>query len=418
MEVITSLKEIGHSKNSIKHWDKYVKRYTKVVVFGLGYVGIPLLKQFKNAGMEVLGFDINEQRILDIQNNNTKIANTNDIKDCVSFSFEKVKEFSKSKRIFYIVCVPTLVKEENSNFKDDYSALEYSLDLISKLYSWMKDDIVIIESTVAVGKTEELCKKRFKFYGFSPERISPSDKEDISKISKLLSTNNEKIDKFVFSLYKKIINNLYLIRDKNSIKIAEASKLLENTQRDVNIALMNEYQRFCNFKGISINDVLKVANTKWNFSPYKPGLVGGQCIGVDPYYVINSNYGSEIIVKAREINENKKYEIMEFIKRITDNYNKDEIILLGKTYKPNCASLENSGAFFICKQMDFASYDPLIDIELVPFQNKKVHVLLVPQKEFIDYYEKTGRRLKNIIMIDPFGVLNYLSNKFGMYYSL
>lgn len=416
IETIKSLKDIGHSKNSIKHLDRYTKKYVKVVVFGLGYVGIPLLKQFKQAGIKCIGYDISEKRILEIQNNNTKIANTNDIKDICFSSFEKVKEFSKPERVVYICCVPTLVNKDYSN---DYSALEQALDEIKKLYSWMKDDILVIESTVGVGKIEELCKKRFKFYCYSPERISPCDNDKVATITKLLATNNKRIDKFIFTLYKKIISNLILIRDDNSIKIAEASKLIENTQRDVNIALMNEYQSFCSNNKISIKDVLEVAGTKWNFNQYNPGLVGGQCIGVDPYYIINSNLNTKLIKTARNINENKIQNTIEFIENIIKDYNKEDIIILGKTYKPNCASLENSGAFKICKYFnDIVSFDPLIDINRIPYQKYKVHILLVNQKEFENYYAENKKWLKDIIMIDPFEYTYKVKEKFEMYYHL
>lgn len=416
MEIIKSLKDIGHSKNSIKHLERYTKKYVKVVVFGLGYIGIPLLKQFKQSGIKCLGYDISEKRIQEIQNNTTKIANTNDIKDICTFDFEKVKEFSKPERIVYICCVPTLVKEDYSN---DYSALENSLDSIKSLYSWMKDDILVIESTVGIGKVDELCKKRFKFYCYSPERISPNDNDKVGSIDKLLATNNKRIDKFIFSLYKKAINNLYLIRDDNSIKIAEASKLIENTQRDVNIALMNEYQLFCSQNKINIKDVLNVAGTKWNFANYQPGLVGGQCIGVDPYYIINENMNTPLIKLARETNENRISETINFVENIIKDYNKEDILILGKTYKPNCASVENSGAFKICKYFnDIQSYDPLIDLVEVPFQNKKIFVLLVNQKDFSIYFNNHIKSLKNFIMIDPFGYLYNIKHKFQMYYTL
>ena len=390
---------------------KYDLKDTKVVVFGLGYIGIPILKQLKKHKINCLGYDISQKRIDEISLNTTKITDTEVIKNCCTNCFDKVVDFTTNQECIYISCVPTLVHEDYSN---NYNALENVIDTIKKIYK--KNDIVIIESTVGIGKTFELCNDKFQYYCYSPERISPNDNDDVSKINKLLSTNNDNINVKVFSLYKNIVDNVILINDKNSIKIAEASKLIENTQRDINIALVNEYQLFCKNNGININDVLDVASTKWNFVKYKPGLVGGQCIGVDPYYIINSDKNVKLIKLAREINENKIQETIVFIENIIKNYNKEDIIILGKTYKPNCASLENSGAFKICKYFNLKSYDPLIDIDNVNIDDYKIHILLVNQENFKDYYNNGN--IQNKILIDPFGLNYNISKSFKMYYTI
>lgn len=395
----------------IKNLEMVDLKNIRVVVFGLGYIGIPILKQLKNNNIDCLGYDVSSQRIEEINLNITKITDTNLIKNCCTNSFEKVIDFSKYHECIYISCVPTLIHEDYSN---NYNALESVIENINKIYK--ENDIVVIESTVGVGKTKELCDNKFKYYCYSPERISPNDNNDVSKINKLLATNNDNINKKIFSLYKKISNNIILIKDKNSIKIAESSKLIENTQRDVNIALMNEYQSFCSKNKININDVLEVANTKWNFGNYKPGLVGGQCIGVDPYYIINANKDTELIRLAREINENKIKETIMFIEEIIKKYDKKDIVILGKTYKPNCASLENSGAFKICKYFNLQSYDPLIDINNINIDNYKIHILLVNQDYFKNYYNTNT--LNNKILIDPFGLNHNISECFEKYYTM
>jgi UDP-N-acetyl-D-galactosamine dehydrogenase len=288
---------------------------TKICVIGLGYVGLPLAHAFSNK-YEVVGFDISSWRIEELSRgfdrtlelNETQVneaikngmkfsMNINDIKDCN----------------IYIITVPTPI---DKNKRPDLTPLIKASETVAKVLK--KDDIVIYESTVYPGATEEDCVpilEKFSnlkfnedfFCGYSPERINPGDKEHtVTKILKVTAGSTTEIGKKVNDLYASIITAGTHLAP--TIKVAEAAKVIENSQRDINIAFVNELAMIFNRLGINTNDVLEAAGTKWNFLPFRPGLVGGHCIGVDPYYLTHKaqeiGYNPEIILAGRRLNDN------------------------------------------------------------------------------------------------------------------
>lgn len=287
----------------------------KICVIGLGYVGLPLAHAFSEK-YEVVGFDISQWRIdelssgydrtLELTESQVKEALENGMK--FSLNIDDIKDCN-----IYIVTVPTPI---DKNKRPDLTPLIKASETIGKVLK--KDDIVIYESTVYPGATEEECvpvlekisKMKFNedfFCGYSPERINPGDKEHtVTKILKVTSGSTPEIGKKVNDLYASIITaGTHLA---TTIKVAEAAKVIENSQRDINIAFVNELAIIFNKLGINTNDVLEAAGTKWNFLPFRPGLVGGHCIGVDPYYLTHKaqqvGYNPEIILAGRRLNDN------------------------------------------------------------------------------------------------------------------
>jgi UDP-N-acetyl-D-glucosamine/UDP-N-acetyl-D-galactosamine dehydrogenase len=327
----------------------------KVAVIGMGYVGLPLAVEFAKV-RKIIGFDIKKKRILEL-------------KKKIDLTFEVEKKFLKNKNLnftnnikdlknknCYIIAVPTPI---NKNKTPDLRYLLNATTLVASVLK--KNDIVIYESTVYPGCTEDKCvpilekksglKYNNNFYcGYSPERINPGDKNHrIKDIKKITSGSNPKVAKLIDKLYKQII--LAGTHLAESIKIAEAAKVIENIQRDLNIALVNELSILFKKMSIDTHSVLKAAETKWNFHPYKPGLVGGHCIGVDPYYLtyIAKKYGynTKVILSGRSLNENMaKYTVQEFKKEMKKklmNIYKSKILIMGLTFKENCPDLRNSG---------------------------------------------------------------------------
>lgn len=347
----------------------------KIAIIGLGYVGLPLAVELSKHE-NVLGFDLNKKRVKELNSNidrNNQISNIelekqrNETLQISSF------ETNLSDCSIFIVTVPTPVDE---NDKPDLSPLHKASHLISKYLK--KGDIVIYESTVYPGCTEDFCipilenfsklKLNLDFgVGYSPERINPGDSENnLINTVKIVSGSNSFYADKVKNLYDKIIKNTYLAK---TIKIAESSKILENTQRDVNIAFINEISKLFNKLDIDTNEVLKAAGTKWNFVNVRPGLVGGHCIGVDPYYLIHKanevNVDLKITSNSREINDRMfKYVYLrildEAIKRKTINYDETKILFLGCSFKPNVSDIRNSQIFKlinIFKQLDYIKID-------------------------------------------------------------
>ena len=265
-----------------------------IAVVGLGYVGLPLAVEFGRV-RNVIGFDINESRIKELKKgvDKTLETTTDELKDAINLSFSNNLEDLKECKIF-IITVPTPI---NKNKEPDLIPLKEASNAIGSILK--KGDIVIYESTVYPGATEEVCvpilqKKsglifNKEFYcGYSPERINPGDKEHrITTIKKVTSGSTPEIAKRVDELYQEIITEGTFMA--SSIKVAEAAKVIENTQRDVNIALINELSLIFNELNIDTKSVLEAAGTKWNFLPFSPGLVGGHCIGVDPFYLIHKS---------------------------------------------------------------------------------------------------------------------------------
>lgn len=351
----------------------------KVAIIGLGYVGLPLAIEFSKK-IKIIGFDINKQRINELNKNydRTLEISSKNIKLAKKIKFTHDENELKSCNC-YIVTVPTPVdKYKQPNLVPLISATK----LIAKYIK--KKNIVIYESTVFPGCTEEVCvpvlEKHSKlklnkdfFCGYSPERINPGDKKRrISDINKIISGSTPETLKFIGKLYKQIIK--VKIHRAPNIKVAEAAKVIENIQRDLNIALINELFLLFNRLQINTKDVLDAAQTKWNFLPFKPGLVGGHCIGVDPYYLTHkaSSIGhySEIILAGRRINdEMPNYltsKIIEVLNKKSILIMNTKILIMGLTFKENCPDLRNSGIKKVFDNLNSAGcnldlHDPLAD---------------------------------------------------------
>jgi UDP-N-acetyl-D-glucosamine/UDP-N-acetyl-D-galactosamine dehydrogenase len=328
----------------------------KLAVIGLGYVGLPLTLEFAKK-REIIGFDINKKRIEELKlgiDKNLEFSKK-ELQSLKQLNFTSDENDLKSVNC-YIVTVPTPIDEYK---KPDLRPLLKATQMTSKMLK--KGDLVIYESTVYPGCVEEVCvpvlekfsKLKFNqdfFCGYSPERINPGDKEHtISKIKKVTSGSTPKIADIVDSLYKEII--IAGTHKAPSIKIAEAAKVIENTQRDLNIALVNELSILFDEMNIDTQSVLNAAGSKWNFLPFKPGLVGGHCIGVDPYYLTykaeSIGYYPKIILAGRELNDNMgNYVASKLVKKMkTKNIQIKgaRILILGLTFKENCPDLRNSG---------------------------------------------------------------------------
>ena len=297
----------------------------KIAVVGLGYVGLPLAIEF-GSKRSVIGFDINETRINELKKGLDVTLETTqeEIKNAAHLSFtNKIEDIKECK--IYIITVPTPIDQDK---KPDLIPLKKASESVGSIIK--KDDIVIYESTVFPGATEEICVPIIEnisglifnkdFYcGYSPERINPGDKEHrIANIKKVTSGSTSEIATIVDNLYSEII--IAGTHKASSIKVAEAAKVIENTQRDVNIALINELALIFNKLEIDTESVLEAAGTKWNFLPFRPGLVGGHCIGVDPYYLTHKalevGYNPEIILAGRRINDNMGYFVVDQVSEL------------------------------------------------------------------------------------------------------
>ncbi len=361
---------------------KLMSKVLNLAVIGLGYVGLPLAIEFAKK-RSVIGYDINENRIIELKKgyDSTKEFTSSEINKSSNLYLTSNLSDLKNANIF-IVTVPTPV---DKNKKPDMSHLIDASRSLGEILK--KNDIVIFESTVYPGATEEICvpvleeisglkyNKDF-FCGYSPERINPGDKKHtISEIVKITSGSNKAIADIVDDLYKEII--LVGTHKVKSIKVAEAAKVIENTQRDLNIALINELSIIFNKLNIDTQDVLKAASTKWNFIPFFPGLVGGHCIGVDPYYLthksIEIGYHPEVILAGRRINDNMHiYVVDQLLKALIEKkveLNNSRILILGLSFKENCPDLRNSKVFDLINELNTYKikidvFDPIIDFEL------------------------------------------------------
>jgi len=353
----------------------------KICVVGLGYVGLPLAHAFSSK-YKVVGFDIAQWRIDELRSGHDRTLELSDeqVKEAITNGMEFTNQLDDIKDCnIYIVTVPTPIDSSN---KPDLTPLIKSSESIGKVLK--KDDIVIYESTVYPGVTEEVCvpvlekesglkfNKDF-FCGYSPERINPGDKEHtVTKILKVTSGSTPYIADIVDKLYSSIITAG--THKASSIKVAEASKVIENTQRDVNIALINELALIFDTMGIDTNEVLEAAATKWNFIKLTPGLVGGHCIGVDPYYLTYKaqelGYKPNLILGARQINNSmSKYIAERTIKEMIKNDKKikgSKVLVMGLTFKEDCPDIRNSKVFDIIDELndygcEVFAYDPWID---------------------------------------------------------
>ena len=380
----------------------------KIAIIGLGYVGLPLARLFATK-YAVVGFDINTERVhelragkdttLEVEDEVLKSVLVENPSDAIglycSTSISDIKDCT-----IYIITVPTPVDKNNRPILTPLLKASETVGSVLK-----KDDIVIYESTVYPGATEEDCipvlekvsglvfNKDF-YAGYSPERINPGDKlHTVDKILKVTSGSNEITGEKVNNLYKSVITAGTHLAP--TIKVAEAAKVIENSQRDINIAFVNELAKIFNLMDINTHDVLEAAGTKWNFLPFKPGLVGGHCIGVDPYYLAQKaqeyGYHPEIILAGRRLNDSMgNYVASEVVKLMIEkdiHVKKAKVLVLGITFKENCPDVRNTKAVDVIAAlkeygMDVTIYDPWANKDEVMHEYKLTSTQDVPAHTF------------------------------------
>ena len=345
----------------------------RIAIIGLGYVGLPLAVEFGKI-LPVVGFDIKQGRIDELKagHDSTREVEPGDLAAAAQLSYSANPADLKTCNVF-IVTVPTPVDQAN---RPDLTPLVKASETVGKVMG--KDAIVIYESTVYPGATEEVCVpvlerhsglkfNRDFFAGYSPERINPGDKQHrLPTIKKVTSGSTPEIADFVDALYRRIVTAG--THKASSIKVAEAAKVIENTQRDLNIALMNELALIFNRLGIDTLDVLEAAGTKWNFLPFRPGLVGGHCIGVDPYYLTHKaqeiGYHAEVILAGRRINDGMgghvAGQVVKLMLKKAINVVGSRILVLGFTFKEGCPDVRNTKVIDIVREL--AGYHTQVDI--------------------------------------------------------
>jgi len=423
-----------------------MKKEHKIAIIGLGYVGLPLARLFATQ-YSVVGFDINQKRIAEL---NTGVDSTLEVENEVlesvliqnnPFNQGAAKGLYCSADIkdiqdadIYVITVPTPVDQHN---RPDLTPLYKASETVGKVLS--KGDIVIYESTVYPGATEEECIPVLEkvsgmvfnqdfFAGYSPERINPGDKEHtVEKILKVTSGSTPEIGEIVNNLYQSvIIAGTHLAP---TIKVAEAAKVIENSQRDINIAFVNELAKIFNLLDIDTHAVLEAAGTKWNFLPFKPGLVGGHCIGVDPYYLAQKaqekGYHPEIILAGRRLNDSMgQYVASQLLKTMIKNkvtINGATVLNLGITFKENCPDVRNTKAVDVIHGLeDYAlqvtTFDPWANpdevrheyglevVNEIPQEKYDAIILTVAHKQFNDLDLKNHLK-ENGIIYDVKGIL-------------
>ncbi len=397
-------------------------------IIGLGYVGLPVLINLSKK-FNTCGFDINKKRILDLKKNldttkEFKKEELNSLKKTnLTFNLNDIKKYN-----FFIICVPTPI---NTNKKPNLSPLISACKTIAKVIK--KNDIIIFESTVYPGTTNDICvpiiekfsklkiSKNDFFVCYSPERVNPGDSNHtLNKINKIIAIPNSKIKPIVKKVYKNLSKKLIINRN---IEEAETSKVIENIQRDINIGLMNEVYIFCEKMNIDFNNVFKLASTKWNFGKYSPGLVGGHCLPVDPYYfsyIANKNkIQTRVTLAGRSINEYmRKFLIKKIkitIKKHNFNYRSDRIIFAGLTYKKNVSDIRNSQSFkifdyFKKTNKKILAIDPFVDqylhkeivnIDFISrLKEKACMIVLVNHDNFSNISKKINKNTKVINIMD------------------
>lgn len=414
----------------------------KIAVIGLGYVGLPLARLFATK-YSVVGFDINTSRIAELNSGTDatlevdnevlkavlvdKTSNANGL--FCSAALEDIADCN-----YYIVTVPTPVDKNN---RPDLTPLYKSSETVGKVLK--KGDIVIYESTVYPGVTEEECipvlekvsglKFNVDFFaGYSPERINPGDKEHtVEKILKVTSGSTPEIGQKVDALYKSVITAGTHLAP--TIKVAEAAKVIENSQRDINIAFVNELAKIFNILDIDTHAVLEAAGTKWNFLPFKPGLVGGHCIGVDPYYLAQKaqehGYHPEIILAGRRLNDSMgdyvASQVVKLMIKKSIKVNGSKILMLGFTFKENCPDVRNTKIIDVVNALkDYETnvtvYDPwanptevmheygLVTTTEIPTEKFDAIVLGVAHKEFLNM-DLGSLQKENSLLYDVKGIL-------------
>ena len=415
-----------------------MKNY-KISVIGLGYVGLPLAVEFSKH-FKTIGFDINEKRVselksghdstFEIQNGDLLKVLTNNDADNLSGFFPSNKLESIKDSNVYIITVPT---PTDKNKRPVLTPLKIASESVARFLK--KGDLVIYESTVYPGVTEEICipilEKESSLslnsdfgVGYSPERINPGDKErTVTKILKITSGSSDKIANEIDELYKRIIKaGTFLAK---SIKVAEAAKVIENSQRDINIAFVNELSKIFSFMGIDTHDVLEAAGTKWNFLSFKPGLVGGHCIGVDPYYLaqksIELGYYPEIILAGRKTNDSMGIfianEVLNLMIKKGINLKDADILILGFAFKENCPDVRNTKVidiinYFNKKNTKLTVLDPwanpdevmkeygINSVKKLPDKKKYDAIVLAVAHDKFKDLDKNSLKKENSIMYD------------------
>ena len=395
----------------------------KIAIIGLGYVGLPLAVEFGKK-VPVVGFDIYQKRVDELKSgqDHTLEVSPEELKQAAQLSYTANLDDLKDCN-FFIVTVPTPIDDYK---QPDLTPLVKASTSIGKVLK--KGDIVVYESTVYPGATEEECIPVLEqvsglkfnqdfFAGYSPERINPGDKlHRVTNILKITSGSTPEVADFVDQIYNLVIEAG--THKAPSIKVAEAAKVIENTQRDVNIALINELALIFNKMGIDTEDVLKAAGTKWNFLPFRPGLVGGHCIGVDPYYLTHKaqaiGYHPEIILAGRRLNDNMgAYVVTQLVKGMIKKKIQVEgakVLVLGLSFKENCPDIRNTKIIDIVTelkeyQMQVDVYDPWVDtaeaqheygitpVQTVESNNYDAIVLAVAHNEFKEMGTESIRSL-------------------------
>ena len=375
--------------------DKY-----KIAIIGLGYVGLPLAIEFSNF-FPTVGYDNSVKRIKELKSG---FDNTNETTRKLFHKNKNIVFTSNSNQLkssnIYILTVPTPLDKKK---KPDLSLIKSAIQTITKYLK--KNDIIILESTVYPGVSEEFCIPLIEkltgykinidfFFGYSPERVNPGDrKRTLTKIKKVVAGSNKETTKILNNLYKKIITaGIYLAP---SIKVAEAAKVIENTQRDVNIAFMNELSLIFNKLNINTTEVLKAASTKWNFINFNPGLVGGHCISVDPQYLAYKSrkvgYNPRVILSGRNINDNMpKIIAHESIKKIESIgiTRQPRVLVMGITFKENCPDIRNTQVIKIIsiyknKKFKVDVVDDIADHKLVK-KLYKINMTIEPKNNYYD----------------------------------
>ncbi|MGR3790779.1 UDP-N-acetyl-D-galactosamine dehydrogenase [Flavobacterium covae] len=380
----------------------------KIGVIGLGYVGLPLARLLATK-YNVVGFDINEMRVNDLNKGKDStlevssellksVLKTENNDSLGLFCASEIEEIANCN--YYIVTVPTPVDKHN---KPDLTPLYKASETVGKVLK--KEDIVIYESTVYPGVTEEECVPVLEklsglkfnedfFAGYSPERINPGDKEHtVEKILKVTSGSTPEVGQKINALYSSVITAGTHLAP--TIKVAEAAKVIENSQRDINIAFVNELAKIFNLLDINTQDVLAAAGTKWNFLPFKPGLVGGHCIGVDPYYLAQKaqekGYHPEIILAGRRLNDSMgEYVASQVVKVMIKkgiSVNGSKVLMLGITFKENCPDVRNTKIIDVITALkdygvEVVVYDPWISIEEVKYEYNLEALTELPSDKF------------------------------------
>ena len=376
---------------------------TKICVIGLGYVGLPLARLFSTK-YKTIGFDMNSKRCEALMAGHDSTLEVSDelLQDAITnHGFECTADIDKIKDCnFYIVAVPTPVDENNN---PDLTPLYGASTTVGKVIS--RDDVVVYESTVYPGVTEDECipvvekvsglKFNIDFFaGYSPERINPGDKlHTVEKIKKVTSGSTPEIGKYVNEVYASVITAGTHLAP--TMKVAEAAKVIENSQRDINIAFVNELSKIFNRMGIDTLDVLEAAGTKWNFLPFRPGLVGGHCIGVDPYYLAQCaqrhGYNPEIILAGRRMNdgmgEHVATETIKLMLKKGIQVLNSNVLIVGFTFKENCPDIRNTKVIDIYKalkeyNLNITIYDPWANPEIVKHEYGIEVVNELPTRKF------------------------------------